>query len=287
MKYAKKITDIEPAAGFRITTIGTGAPPLDIDRVSPCTMVQYKDKYFPVDLGYGAVRRMFEMGLLHSKVTNVLFTHMHSDHVLDYGIFLMGGWHQGRRQLHTVGPKGVREMYDHYIGMFNEDIEYRSAKLGNNGMDGLKTNMEFTLVNGGESFEMDGVKVSTLHVPHTAYTVAYKFEADGKSIVVSGDMTYSEEFVEFAKGADVAVMDANMAPSNAGNHKDPNFLKNILKSHATLKQVGEMCEDAGVKTVILTHFTPNLYVGQTVKEMAEVYSGEIIMAVDKMAVDVD
>lgn len=284
MKYTKKLRGLPPTDAFRIITVGTGAPPLDLDRVSPCTIVQHKDTLFPVDLGYGAVRRMFDMGIIHSDIHNVLITHMHSDHTLDYGMFLMGGWHQGRRKLHTVGPKGIKEMYQNYINMYDEDIRYRRG-LGNS-MDGLLSNVTFEEVSGGETFTLDGVTISTLHVPHTAYTVAYKFEADGKTIVVSGDMTYHEPFIHFAKGADIAVMDANMAASNVPMHKDPEFLKRILKSHASMEQVGQMAEAAGIKTVVLTHFTPELYEGEAVKEMAANYSGEIIMAYDTMAIEV-
>lgn len=283
MKYTPTSCTPTPADSFRIITVGTGAPPLDINRVSPCTLIQYKDKYFPVDLGYGSVRKIFEMGILPATITNALITHMHTDHTLDYGIFLMGGWPQGRRRLHTIGPKGVQEMYQHYVDMFKDDISYRKG-LGNS-LDGITGNMEFTTVAGGESFELDGVKISTLHVPHTAYNVAYKFEADGKCIVVTGDMTYCEAFIDFAKGADFAVMDANMAPSNFPDNSNPAFLSKILKSHATIEQVGEMAEAAGIKTVVLTHFTPDLYVGEAVKAISKVYHGEVIVGYDLMSIE--
>lgn len=284
MKYAKKLNCLVPAESFRVITVGTGAPPLDPDRVSPCTIVQYKDVMIPVDLGYGSIRRMYDMGIIHSEMEHVLLTHLHSDHALDYGMFLMGGWHQGRRKLHTVGPKGTKEMYDNYISMYSEDIAYRNG-LGNS-MDGLLTNVTFDIVAGGETFEIEGIQISTLHVPHTAYTIAYKFEKDGKTVVVSGDMMYCEKFIEFAKGADIAVMDANMAASNVPMHKDPEFLKRILKSHASMEQLGQMAQAAEIKTVILTHFTPEMYVGETVKEMAAHYDGEIIIAYDTLAVEV-
>ena len=285
MKYTKKLRGVPPVAdSFRIITVGTGAPPLDIDRVSACTIVQYKDIMIPVDLGYGSVRRMFDMGIIHSELKHVLFTHMHSDHTLDYGMFLMCGWHQGRRQLHTVGTKGVKEMYQNYINMYDEDIAYRRG-LGNS-MDGLLTNVTIEEVAGGETFFIEGIKISTLHVPHTAYTVAYKFEAGGKTVVVSGDMTYHEPFIAFAKDADLAVMDANMAASNAPNHKDPKFLERILQSHASMEQLGQMAQAANIKSVVLTHFTPDLYVGEAVRELVEHYDGEIIMSYDTMSIEV-
>ncbi len=285
MKKVRQEQKSSVAEGFRIITAGTGAPPLNLERMSPCTVVQYKDKYFPVDLGYGSVHNLFRIGIPPQKMTNALFTHLHSDHSLDYGIFLVGGWHSGRRNLTTIGPDGTEEMYKLYVEMFRKDIDYR-AKLGTS-TDGILQNMDFITVAGGEKFELDGVTISTQFVPHTAYTVAYKFEADGKSIVVSGDMTYSDDFVNFAKGADVIVMDANMADSLANNSKKGSFYDNLLKSHATIAQVGEMARKAEAKSIILTHLTPYSYEAQMIQTVAKEYDGPIFLASDNMAIDVD
>jgi ribonuclease BN (tRNA processing enzyme) len=285
MKLFKQQLKMKGNDTFRIITIGTGAPPLNTQRASACTLVQYKDVFFPVDLGYGSVGNMFSMGIKPADIKHAFITHMHSDHTIDYGIFLMGGWHEGRRGLVTVGPKGIVEMHDHYVGMYSEDISYRMG-LGNPAA-GLTENMEFRVVEGGESFEYEGVKISCLHVPHTAYTVAYKFEADGKKVVVSADLTYSDDFVEFAKDADVLVLDANMAPSDAPNHSDPVFLERILKSHATIEQIAEMAQKSCAKSIILTHMTPKVYPGEMVNAVAQIYKGEIHIAEDCLALDLD
>jgi ribonuclease Z len=285
MKLFEQEPRMPKADGFRIITIGTGSPPLNTRRASPCTLIQYNNVFFPVDLGYGAVANMFSMGITPADIKHTFITHMHSDHTIDYGQFLMGGWHQGRRSLVTVGPKGIEEMHGHYVGMYSEDISYRMG-LGNPAA-GLTENMDFRVVKGGESFDYEGVLISCLHVPHTAYTVAYKFEADNKKIVVSADLTYSEEFIEFSKDADVIILDANMAPSDVPKHSDPIFLERILKSHATIEQIAEMAQKAQAKAIILTHFTPKLYPGQTANVVGQIYKGEIHLAEDCLALDLD
>ncbi|MGG0790957.1 hypothetical protein ABE132_20120 [Peribacillus simplex] len=57
------------------------------------------------------------------------------------------------------------------------------------------------------SFELDGVKITSIPVPHTIPTYAYRFDANGQSVVVSGDLTYTKNFVTFAKDADILVID--------------------------------------------------------------------------------
>lgn len=284
MKIAKTIKGFAPTDGFRVLTIGSGAPPQDLERSSPCTMVQYKDKFFIIDMGYGASHRLFEAGIEPAEVKNVLFTHLHSDHSLDYGYFMITGWHDGRDELHVTGPKGTVKMHNAYTDMYDSDIMYR-ANLGIS-LKGIKENVFFNEVDGGESFELDGVKISTLHVPHTAYTVSYKFEADGKKVVVSGDLMYNKEFAEFAKDADMIVFDANQANSTFLQERGPSFVANLEKSHATISQIGQMAQEAESKSIILTHLTPGTFVGEMVKTAAQSYNGEIIVAKDLLAVEV-
>ena len=43
---------------------------------------------------------------------------------------------------------------------------------------------------------------------HTIATAAYRFDAGGRSIVVSGDLTYSALLSKLAKGADYLIIDS-------------------------------------------------------------------------------
>lgn len=284
MKLAKEIHKFQEPDGLRVITIGTGAPRLDLMRSAPCTLIQYKDKYFAVDLGYGASQQMARCGISFADITNVCFTHLHSDHSLDYGNFLIAGWHAGRKTLNVAGPKGTNEMHDYYCKMYDEDIQYR-LNLGRPAA-GILEGISHKTVAGGESWEWDGVTVTTCFVPHTAYTVAYKFEVDGQCVVVTGDTMYHEPLIEFMKGGDLVVMDANQANSSFLAAHPPAFVKNLEKSHATMEQVAQMAQKSQVPSVVLTHFTPGTYMGEVVQNFAKIYDGEIILAEDRMAIDV-
>lgn len=284
MKYTKKNKGMEKTNGFRVITLGSGAPPQSLDRSSPCTMIQFQDKYFVVDMGYGASQQMVKLGIEPADVSNVLFTHLHADHSLDYGYFLIIGWHDGRECLNVTGPKGTVKMHEAYTDIYDGDIMYR-ANLGIS-LKGIKEDVGFREVKGGESFGLDGVKISCIQVPHTAYTVSYKFQAAGKTVVVSGDLMYHEPFVEFIQGADMVIFDANQADSTFLQERGPRFRANLEKSHATVPQLGQMAEKAGVPSIVLTHLTPGTFIGQMIKDIAAVYNGEVIVAEDLLAIDV-
>lgn len=284
MQLAKQVRHFEETQGFRVITLGTGAPRLDLMRSAPCTLVQYKDKYFVVDLGYGASRQMAQCGISFANITNVFFTHLHSDHSLDYGNFLISGWHAGRKTIHVTGPKGTQDMHDYYCKMYQDDIDYR-LNLGRPAA-GILEGVHHREVAGGEQWEQDGVTISTLFVPHTAYTVAYKFEAGGQSVVVTGDTMYHEPLIDFMRGSDLVVMDANQANSTFLAAHPPAFVKNLEKSHATMEQVAQMAHKADLTSVVLTHFTPGAYLAETVQSFTKIYHGEVILAEDCMGIDV-
>lgn len=74
--------------------------------------------------------------------------------------------------------------------------------------DGMLTNVNIKdFTEDKYSFELDGVKITSIPVPHTIPTYAYRFDANGQSVVVSGDLTYTKNFVTFAKDADILVID--------------------------------------------------------------------------------
>ena len=266
--------------GFKVTTLGTGTPGQDLRKSAPCTMVQYKDKYFVCDLGGGATNQMLKAGINPPSVVNVMFTHLHIDHAADYPYFLIVGQHDGRKGLNVVGPPKVREFHNATIkNLYGEFIDYTRNVLGID-MSGVDENVIIRPIEDADEFELDGVKVSTMKVPHTIHTLAYKFEAGGQRIVVSGDLLYYEPFIEFAMDSDILVIDAGLAPSSHMAKMNPEFEANITKSHLTITEVAEVARKSRTKKLVLTHLCRGVYIGETIKRVAGIYDGEIVIAFD-------
>jgi ribonuclease Z len=254
-------TKVEMPKGFQVFTLGVSGPPMDIpnkDRTWPATLVQFQDKYFLVDCGGGATHGILKAGIAPSAVTNMLFTHHHADHNSDYFTFAIGGWNgpDGRRALNLVGPSHTKDLHEMMLKYYEEDLTYR--------MDygfppeGLKTNVNIREIKGSETFELDGVKITSAEGIHTMYNLGYRFEAGGQSVVVTGDTAYSENIVKLAQDADMLIIDAHMAEGVFAKNvlKTEEQRDNMRKAHMSNEDIAMTASKANVKTVVLSHLPP-------------------------------
>ena len=54
---------------FRVTLLGTGAPPPTINRFGPSTLVEVGPEKFLFDAGRGALQRLYQLGLPFGEET--------------------------------------------------------------------------------------------------------------------------------------------------------------------------------------------------------------------------
>jgi ribonuclease BN (tRNA processing enzyme) len=115
-------------------------------------------------------------------------------------------------------------------------------------------------------------------------------------VVFTGDTGPSEAVTELAKGADVLVTEVTTAEdvialfkkSGIWQAKTPaeqeGFIRHMREEHVTPEDVGRMAAAAGVKTVVLTHFSPTVDPKDDhqryVDGARKFYSGQILLAKD-------
>jgi ribonuclease BN (tRNA processing enzyme) len=89
---------------------------------------------------------------------------------------------------------------------------------------------------------------------------AYRFDAEDRSIVISGDTAMSDDVIALAKGADVLVHEAlypEAVDRLAARVPTAATLKaHLAASHTTAEDCGRIAATAGVKTLVLSHFVP-------------------------------
>jgi ribonuclease Z len=266
---------------FKLTMLGTGSPVLNEDNMGAGTLLEYGDNKYLVDCGYGVVLNLYKAKVNLGEVTNVFFTHLHTDHYVDYLQLLVRGkqTNYNRQELNVFGPTGTTNLHDTLIELNKEDLDYRVSALGKDN-NGIRDNVEIKELVGENSFEFKGLKVSTTNVPHTIETLAYRFEADGVSIVFSGDLIYSEDFIELAKDADVAIMDGMLSSGKFTDGKSEKFMASFAESHGTLEDIVTMAAKANVKTLILNHFPPGVDEEDTLRRVKEIFHGQVILGAD-------
>jgi ribonuclease BN (tRNA processing enzyme) len=250
------------------------------------SLILFNGKSYVVDCGYGTTNQLVAYGIQPHQVRTILITHNHSDHVLELGPLLYNAWAGGlREEIHVWGPPPVAQIVGDFLQSVKYDIDIRIADEGRPDLRKLVVVHEFEAT--GPVFELEGLKVSATKVRHPPLThaYAYRFDTQARSIVLSGDTTYSPELIAFAMGADVLVHEAMYLPTLerllARNPNAPTLLAHLLASHSTTEQVGEVAAAAGVKTVVLYHFVPGGDPSITDEMWAEGvrkhFSGEVIV----------
>ena len=272
-------------ANLRVITLGTGGPRNHPERAGPSALVQYGNARFLVDMGRDTQLRLQQANVSLRDLTALLFTHHHLDHNEEFvPILLKARLRGGAGQI--IGPPGTRHYADFVFSFYREDSDYRAQRTG--GSAAAMRDVTVRELSGGEAFRLSGVNVKTARVNHTIHTVAYRFDADGKAIVISGDLTFSPSLIDLAHGADVLVIDAGQLGPGAPRRDQaarPGTADAVERAHGSIADVATMGQEAGVKRLVLTHFAgPNVDEAAVRPRIADIYKGEVIFARDLLEV---
>jgi ribonuclease BN (tRNA processing enzyme) len=275
------------AQDFSVITVGTGSPDLSETRMSACTMVQYKGKYYTIDTGTGCIHSFRKAapdsnGATEFAVRDIrgmFFSHLHQDHTTCYFDVATLRWMTGGKDMILGGPPNTGLMHEFLISFWKDDLTYRllrrvseqnltaaAVEAAGAGMFSGVTTKEMSAP---ESFEYDGMKISVAVMTHTMFDLGYKFEADGKSIVVSGDTAFDADLIELAKGVDLLVLDCDAwTPGPPPQLLDPSKLPPqfqpegqyggnfSVSPHMNFDDVVKVLVGAQPKVAVMTHFRP-------------------------------
>ncbi|MBS0334412.1 MAG: MBL fold metallo-hydrolase [Proteobacteria bacterium] len=246
----------------RLVLLGTGGGPTPKpNRSAPAQAIVVDGQVYVIDCGNGVARQMVLAGLPLSAIRAVFITHQHSDHNADYGNLLLLSWAASlTTKVDAYGPPPLAEMTRLFLKMDAYDIQTRIA---DEGRPDLRTLIAVHEVSAGGPVMQDGrVKVTCARVQHPPVepAFAYRFDCPDRSIVISGDTRPSPDLVRLARGADVLVHEVMYLPAVdriAAAEANATTLKaHLLASHSPAADVGRIATEAGVKTLVLSHFVP-------------------------------
>jgi ribonuclease BN (tRNA processing enzyme) len=287
------------------TIIGSGSPLYDEKRASASVLISNGETNILVDMGNGTQANLNKLGLASRDISSLIFTHHHLDHNEEFVPLFIGAL-MGRNDFTIVGPPNTTKLAEVNLDLYQEDIEYRLDKTQRT-LDDRKQAFTVTDIKGGESFKVGAIKVSTLEVPHTIHTIAYRFDYNNQSIVVTGDLTYSENLSALAKDADFMIIDSGgmvmsdgrqnqrKGGSKQGNQQTNSTRKNSgensgqkgkVKAHLNLQDSSAIAAKSQVKNIVYTHFVPGTIDTQaSLKEIRKNYSGNVIFGEDLMVLN--
>jgi len=263
------------ADGLHVVLCGAGGPLPDTVRSGPCVAIIAGEHLYLVDVGSGATRRLAQMSLQPGFVKGVFLTHFHSDHIDGLGELGTLRWVGGpnRLPLPVYGAEGVTEIVGGLNQAYRLDATYRTAHHGVEVAAptgaGLRA-MSFAEPPKGEStvvLEENGLRVTMFRVDHPPVSpaVGYRFDYGGRSVVVSGDTSKSENLERFAEGVDLLVHEA-LSPelmavigngaTNAGRDAMAKIAADVLTYHATPVEAAETAATVGAGHLLYYHVVP-------------------------------
>jgi len=245
----------------RAILLGTaGGPSPKRGRAAPASVVLVDGVAYVVDCGNGVARQMVLAGVELNRIRHVFITHHHSDHNADFGTLLLLAWAAGlSTPVDLWGPPPIAQMVDLFLQMSAPDIDIRIADEGRPPLKPLIRAHDVREAGSVVKDERVGVRCAVVHHPMVATALAYRFDGPDRSIVFSGDTTRADSLIALARGASVLVHEVMYpdayAGQAAGNARS--IAKHILESHTPVEEVGRIAQEAGVKTLVLSHYVPD------------------------------
>ncbi len=217
-----------------LTILGSGTGVPSLERSSPAYLLSTPGRRFLVDCGSGALRQLLRSGTNCHDVDGVFVTHTHPDHIGDLIplIHALKVTPDQRRNipLRLFGPVGFGAYYEQCVAPVASTPRHFAVEISEV----------------GRSFDVDELSVTTCPTVHSEKlsSVAYRFELDGRSIVVSGDCERDPELVTLARDCDVLVLDCSF----------PDALK--IPGHLSAGECGSLAAQAHAGILVLSHLYP-------------------------------
>ena len=185
------------AAVFEVTILGVNSAVPVHGRHPSCHIVRYDDRLIMIDCGEGTQSQLSRYKVKRSKISHILITHLHGDHVYGLPGFLTTSSLQGRTGPLTVhGPTGIAELVDTMVRLSGAHVSYPL------------TVVEYDTKQQHSIAVDDRLTVTTVELQHRIPTMGYIIAESQPSInILPGAVKAYEltiaEIKQIKKGADL------------------------------------------------------------------------------------
>ena len=249
---------------MKLTILGSGTAAPLLDRNCAGYLLKINNKKLLLDSGAGTIRRLLELKIDLFEIEHIFYTHLHNDHINDLGAIIWSNNYGGIRKkaLNLYGPYGFKQYYNILIKKL-----LKPTKIN------FKINVK-ELKN--SAIKINDIEIKTHEIRHSSTTksIAYRIKHQNKTLVYAGDAEYCDEAIETAINADVLLIECSF-PDNKK-----------IEGHLTPSLAGKIASKAKVKRLILTHFYPEALKADIKKQCEKEFKEEIILAKDKMTINI-
>ena len=273
--------------------------------------ITHKDKGIMIDCGEGTQRQLKYAGIKPSKITMILLTHWHGDHVLGIpGLIQTLGASEYNGKLRIYGPPGSKAHFEHLkkAFVFEEKID-----------------LEIHEVENGVFFKDDDISITAAMLEHTTPCLGFAIKENdsrafdtallekhgiksgphfkdlqsGKSIIWKGSTVSPEEVSNKKNGKKVTIiMDTRLCKQaiELASESDlviseATFTKDLQEKarkykHMTAYDAACLAKEAKAKKLAITHFSQRYKEAEAAKKEAEEVFPDVICAEDLMSINV-
>jgi ribonuclease Z len=293
------------AKKVRLTFLGTSGAIPTAKRNHTGILLVYEGEKILIDCGEGIQRQMRKAKLNPCKITKILITHWHGDHVLGLpGLLQTLALSDYHKELIIYGPYGSKKFIENMFNTFNfiNKFNFKVVEIDSNGK--FFENDEFYLESKkmfhnvsclGYCFIKKGerkiykTKLKKLGLPEGPLLQQLKegkiieyngkkyspenltFKEDDIKISFVLDTKMNKEIIPFVKDSNILVCDATFEPG----------MEELAESHnhMTAKQAAEIAKSAKVKKLVLTHISERYEkkIEFVLKEVSKIFKGAFLV----------
>jgi ribonuclease Z len=275
----------------KVTLLGTGGAGVDERRHECCTLVSIGDERILVDAGRGAAVQLHRAGVDVARVNPILLTHHHLDHVAELATLVRLSRSRAEVPLRVMGPTGTEAMIGELLeGPFARSFAADRAYDRWRGAGRSPREVEAQDMGDGSVLDFGSWTLRAREVEHGQqllgiadwwHCLGYRFEAEGKSVVVSGDSAYTPALAELARNADVLVQACPWADSELVDERDALEAEGFFASAGV---AGRIAAEARVGTLVLTHIGSQACTDEMKADAGRRYDGPIVVGEDLLEI---
>jgi len=265
-----------------IIFLGTSSGTPTSTRNHTSIFISYKDEKILIDCGEGTQRQLRKAKINPCKITKILITHLHGDHIFGLpGLFQTLGLNSYNKTLKIYGPKGIKKLIQNIQETFKttkaiqiktETKEVQGEFFKNNDFSLKAFSLEHGTPTNGYIFqEKDKLRIhkDKLKKLKLKNHPDLKKLTQGKDIKINNKTIKSKNLTYRQKGRKISfIFDTKMCPNIKKLAKDSDlailestFLSNqdMKKAkqykHLAVKEACKIAKDSNVKKLALTHFS--------------------------------
>lgn len=253
---------------MQLIVLGSGTSIPHARRSSAAYWVETESGQILLDISADAPHRMAEEELDWVNLDAIWISHFHLDHLGGLAPFLFGTrsapqTQQRRKPLAVYGAAGIKKILE----AIDQANDYRLFKQ--------PFPVSLIEVTPGSEFEiLLGLTAKTFSTPHTKESLAIRLkDKSGAVLVYTSDTGYAEELIDFAKGANLLLMECS-------------FRKNKpVTTHLELNDAMQLARKCEPQMLVLSHLYYEWDGIDLAAEARKLWAGETIEAFDGLRLE--